>query len=67
MRTYYLAQARFNIYYLAQTRSAVLQCDCAEYKIELETYKTTSKSNLKVSLLSVVEHWSSMKKLAFGV
>ena len=41
-------------------------CDCAEYKIEFETYKTTSKSNFKVSLLSVVEHWSSMKKLAFG-
>ena len=41
-------------------------CDCAEYKIEFETYKTTSKSSLKVSLLSVVEHWSSMKKLAFG-
>ena len=39
-------------------------CDCAEYKIEFETYKTILKSNLKVSL-SVVEHWSSMKKLAF--
>jgi hypothetical protein len=39
--------------------------DCAEYKIEGETYKTTSRSNLKVLLRRWHLASSSMKMLAF--